>query len=63
MASLMNGLHCQEEKGKKGAWEPSEDQYVRTGEPPSHAKTPVEPQPLLAACSAVSRIRETNLWE
>lgn len=40
MASLMNGLHCQEEKGKKGAWEPSEDQYIRPGEPPSHAKNP-----------------------
>ncbi|CAG10731.1 unnamed protein product [Tetraodon nigroviridis] len=40
MALLMNGLHCQEKKGKKRAWKPSEDQYVRTGEPASHVKSP-----------------------
>lgn len=64
MASLMNGLHCQENKGKKGAWKPSEDQYVRTGEPAWHVKNPHRaalPPGCLLRCFL--HHWQTNLWE
>lgn len=58
MASLMNGLHCQEKKGKKG---PGSPQRINTYAPenlPRMLKPPIEPRPLLAACSAVSCITD-----
>lgn len=64
MASLMNGLHCQEKKAKKGAWKPSEDQYVRTGEPASHVKNPHR-APVPPGCLLCCLLHhwQTNLWE
>ena len=49
------------ERKEKGAWEPSEDQYVRTGEPASHVKNPnpaPSPPAPLPARSAVSCITD-----
>lgn len=58
MASLMNGLRCQEKKGKKGPGSPQRINTYARENLPHMLKTPIEPQPLLAACSAVSYITD-----
>lgn len=53
------------ERKEKGAWEPSEDQYVRTGEPASHVKNP-DPTPALPASRSLCCLLhpwQTSLWE
>lgn len=52
------------ERKEKGAWESSEDQYVRTGEPASHVKNPnPAPSPPARSLRCLLHHWRTSLWE